>query len=190
MKAFFLRLWSGFLRIWEWIVGAVIVVAVLIFVLFVWPVPQIRDANSAPVTATPAPAPAVETTAFVLSVPINAGCPTEREFFELVGVHADIVGGENCAFHWRGDPLTITVNRPCPSGWICTLGISSQNYVYEGDDALQPLQIFAGTWRLVSKYAAGDAVYDSCTFLAKVQEEGRENDPKWAAKPGNFSCNK
>lgn len=120
----------------------------------------------------------------------DAACPTEREFQQLTGVTADIVRKERCAFHWRGDPQTISAIHPCPFGWSCTLGVEAprQTFVYVGDDNLQSLQIFAGTWYLIGKYPVGDAVYTDCGFLEKVRAEGRISDPTWTAFPGNFTC--
>lgn len=137
-------------------------------------------------SATPEPTPAASAT--TRPSPEQVDCPTEKEFEDLVGVRADVVGTEYCAFHWRGDPATLRVENPCPPGWICTLGVSSKNFVYEGSNDLSPLEIFAGTWRLVSAYAEGDAVHDPCTFLRKVQHEGEISDPAWSAVAGNFSC--
>lgn len=119
---------------------------------------------------------------------VSTVCPTERQFAELVGVIADIDRTEPCAFHWRGDPLSISVKNPCPLGWICTLGISDKNIVYVGDNALSAVKIFAGTWRLVFQYPSGDTVYNKCQFLEKVQHEGSISDPVWTASAGNFIC--
>jgi hypothetical protein len=144
-------------------------------------------------TASTEPA-APETTA---STPVveaaPATCPTEREFEELYGVRADIEREEACTFHWRGDPMTITPEKMCANGWICTNGMASwggtrQTIVFTGDDNLHTSAIFSATWRLVGEFPAGDAVYDSCAFLAKVQAEGRNSDPQWTAVAGNFSC--
>ena len=117
-------------------------------------------------------------------------CPTEREFAELTGIRADIDPSEPCMFHWRGDPNTIVSNNACPSGWICTTGVAEnpwQTYVVVGEDGISQ-EIFSITARFVAMYPGGDAVHNPCTFLAKVQEEGRNSDPQWTAKPWNFSC--
>ena len=123
-------------------------------------------------------------------VVIAATCPTEREFEQLVGVRADIVREEPCAFHWRGDPEITTAEHACPDGWSCTIGIADprQTYQYSGDDNLPAMQIFAETWRLVNSYPAGDTVYNDCAMLAKVQHEGQISDPQWTAIAGNFNC--
>lgn len=121
-------------------------------------------------------------------VPFNENCPTEREFKELTGVSADIDRTEYCSFHWRGDPHTILVEKPCPEGWSCTLGINGQTYLYRGDKELGSLSIFSGTWRLVALYPKGDAVHDSCAFLGKVQREGAISDPPWTVMDGNLNC--
>jgi hypothetical protein len=120
-------------------------------------------------------------------------CPTEGQFNSQFGVVADVVRTENCSFHWRGDPQTITPKQICPSGWICTVGMANwqgnrQTVVFVGDDSIAPAPIFAATWRLISLYPAGDAVSDSCTFLKKVQDEGRVSDPQWTVVAGNFTC--
>lgn len=119
---------------------------------------------------------------------VGTGCPTEAEFEVLVGVRADIDRTEPCTFHWRGDPKTLGATHPSPLGWISTLGVDSKNYVYIGDDGLAPLEIFSGTWRMVSIFPAGDAVYDKCAFLLKVQYEGQISSPQWTAEAGNFVC--
>lgn len=120
----------------------------------------------------------------------TASCPTEKEFEQQFGVRADLVRTEPCAFHWRGDPDTITVNHPCPDGWSCTIGIADprQTYQYKGDDSLQPMTIFAATWRLTGQYPVTDVVHDNCAMLAKVQHEGQISDPQWTALAGNFTC--
>ncbi len=118
---------------------------------------------------------------------VSSLCITEAEFEALVGVRADIDRTEPCAFHWRGDPATISVAHPCPDGWICTLGSNDKNYVYSGVDSLPSLEIFSGTWRKVITYPAGDAVYNHCDFLAKVQHEGAISNPTWTAEAGNFN---
>lgn len=142
------------------------------------------------VTALPLPTePTVIPTSVVqLEIPIVGVCPTEREFEVLTGVRADIVREEPCAFHWRGDPQTITAIHPCPDGWSCTLGSDDQNYVYHGDNNLGQINIFAGTWRLVSMYPSNDALQNNCSFLEKVQNEGVISDPQWTAEAGNFTC--
>lgn len=182
--------------------------AILAFGFFVWPVPQMVKAP-----ATAAPVVIVETqlvpvtvvvevtalpptslpstpvpTATAQPMQVGIGCPTEAEFEALVGVRADIDRTEPCTFHWRGDPKTLGVTHPSPLGWISTLGVDSKNYVYIGDDGLAPLEIFSGTWRMVSIFPAGDAVYDKCAFLLKVQYEGQISSPQWTAEAGNFVC--
>ena len=114
-------------------------------------------------------------------------CPTEREFAELTGVVADRLEEELCAFHWRGDPLTITPPNACPEGWACELGVAGEgNILYYGGSPTMP--IYAGTWRLAALYPAEDPVRDPCSFLAKSQEHGRNADPPWTISAGNFSC--
>ncbi len=144
------------------------------------------------VTALPLPTPLPSTpvpTVMAQSAQIvGTGCPTEAEFEVLVGVRADIDRTESCTFHWRGDPKTLSATHPSPLGWISTLGVNGKNYVYIGDDSLAPLEIFSGTWRMVSIFPAGDAVYDKCTFLLKVQHEGQISSPQWTAEAGNFVC--
>lgn len=142
------------------------------------------------VTALPLPTEptVIPTPVAQLEIPIVGVCPTEREFEVLTGVRADIVREEPCAFHWRGDPQTITAIHPCPDGWSCTLGSDDQNYVYHGDNNLGQINIFAGTWRLVSMYPSNDALQNNCSFLEKVRNEGVISDPQWTAEAGNFTC--
>ena len=116
-----------------------------------------------------------------------ASCPTEAEFTQLTGVVADVVPTESCAFHWRGDPQTITPKNSCPKGWSCQLGVAGKgNYLYYGGSP--SVTIYAGTWRLISAYPSNDAVRQPCQFLAKSQEEGRRATPTWSITAGNFSC--
>lgn len=179
------------------IAGLLIALAIL-----VWPGPQILDAvfgqeaapanvvqaAQTPMVVTATTEPAVAPAAKMADV-----CPTEREFFELTGVRADVVSSEPCAFHWRGDPLSVVPRQICPQGWICTVGVTDwqgggkQTIVMVGDD-IPSVSIFAATWRLTGLYPAGDAVHNKCVFLAKVQGEGRISDPTWTALPGNFTC--
>jgi hypothetical protein len=117
----------------------------------------------------------------------TASCPTEADFAQLTGVVADVIPSEPCAFHWRGDPQTITPKNSCPEGWSCQLGIAGKgNYLYYGGSPV--VGIYAGTWRLFAAYPSNDAVQQPCQFLAKSQEEGRQATPTWSITAGNFSC--
>jgi hypothetical protein len=125
-----------------------------------------------------------------LAVPAGqraTSCPTEAEFTQLTGVVADVVPSEPCAFHWRGDPQTITPKNSCPEGWSCQLGVDGKgNILYYGGSP--SVKIYAGTWRLVAAYPSNDAVQQPCQFLAKSQEEERQATPTWSITAGNFSC--
>ncbi|MCX7589400.1 MAG: hypothetical protein N2Z85_00460 [Patescibacteria group bacterium] len=121
------------------------------------------------------------------AVPKTVFCPTEAEFEKLTGIRADKIGSEPCAFHWRGDPNTITPSKACPDGWSCQLGVNGRgNYLYYGGNPQH--SIYAGTWRLVDAYPLSDSVRDPCKFLAKSQEEGKNSTPTWSISPGNFTC--
>jgi hypothetical protein len=114
-------------------------------------------------------------------------CPTEAEFTQLTGVVADVVPSEPCAFHWRGDPQTITPENSCPEGWSCQLGVVGKgNILYYGGSP--SVTIYAGTWRLIAAYPSNDAVQQPCQLLAKSQEEGRQARPTWSITAGNFIC--
>ena len=157
-----------------------------------------------PITPTPTATVAVTATAEVVVTPeptatvvpmvaLTTGCPNDTEFYEIVGVRADQVGGEPCLFHWRADPLTMFAKVPCPEGWVCTLGIVDHNgqrktVVVEGDKNLPPLEIFAGSWRMRSAYPPGDPIHDKCAFLQKVQEFAARENPPWTPEPLNFNC--
>lgn len=155
-------------------------------------------------TDTPAPTPmptptatptATETeaepapTATVTAEP-TVTCPTESEFFNLTGVRADRIETEPCAFHWRGDPLTIPSTNVCPEGWACELGIAGRgNFLYYGGYGADGyVEIYAGTWRFTPAYPKGDQIHDPCSFLTKSKEHGQRADPPWDIQPGNFEC--
>lgn len=193
------------MKILRWILEGVLVVALVVLVL-IWhpwvhespapapaPVPIVVTVvvqMPAVATAQPAATPvAPAQPQLVQPLPaVSAACPTEKEFEALTGVRADIVRTEPCLFHWRGDPQQIDATHPCPSGWSCTLGSNGKNYQYNGDDKLAAMPIFAGSWRLLSQYAANDPVQNNCNFVQKVQVEGQISDPQWTVAPGNFTC--
>lgn len=147
-------------------------------------------------TEPPAAAAATLTTAPSRPTPTPTAAEflcTEAEFEGVFGFWADQIGEEACAFHWWDWNNPMLIHKPCPTGWLCTIGVVENDgtrttYVYVGDESVPPLKIYGATWRWVAAYPETDEVHSPCAFLKKVQEEGRNSDPPWEARPANFSC--
>lgn len=115
---------------------------------------------------------------------VSTECPTTASAKNLTEVNVQRLATEPCAWVWRAVPEASTP-AVCPKGFICTWDLGGQTAVYEGPARSG---IVAGTWRFVSAYPGGDAVYEPCNLLRKEQEFGASEVPTFEVAAGNFEC--
>lgn len=106
------------------------------------------------------------------------GCGPDKDVGsvqQLIGLSVVCLGTEYDAYTWRSVP--IEVDATCPEGWVCTLHLAGDKIIVTDQAGLYA--IVAGTFRRISGYPSGDAVYSPCDLLVKEQVFGTSQTPRF-----------
>ncbi len=141
-------------------------------------------ATAATVPAATAPAATAVPAAPAATVPAATAafnCNDDASASNAIGQTVQGLGTESCTWVNRWVPETRQVT--CPIGFLCTIhGADEQIRLFQGPWSGAAK---AGTFRLVTGFAAGDAVQNCCLLLKKEQEWSRSRVPAFEVLNGN-----